>query len=355
MRTPDTYLAAIGSFLPPTVSVEDAVAQGLYTVEDIELHELAGAAVAGPIPAPEMALRAAEVAVKRSGLAINELDLLLYASTWLQGPDGWLPHPYLQRHLVGPIPALEIRQGCNGMFSALALAADYLRADPGRTAALLVAADNFGTPLVNRWRMGNGFISGDAASAVVLSKSGGFAELLSVCSLSIPDAEELHRGAEPLFPPGLSLGHSTDFATRIRQVTAKVAGAPQSPLGMALAGMRDNIPVVVDQVLGEAGIGRGDIARVAFLNCSKEATEQRCLEPLGLPLSASTWDFGRTVGHCSSSDQILSLEHLVSTGQLDVGQHMLLFGTAPGVILSAAVIRLCEIPTWATPMPAVRR
>ncbi|GAA5106091.1 ketoacyl-ACP synthase III family protein [Nocardia iowensis] len=346
MRTPNTYIAALGSFLPATVTAEQAVAQGLYPAETAEIHELGGAAVAGPIPAPEMALRAAEIAVKRSGLVAEEFDLLLYASTWLQGPEGWLPHPYLQRHLVGPIPALEIRQGCNGMFSALSMAVEYLRADPDRHSALLVAADNFGTPLMDRWKMSALFIAGDAASAVVLTKTDGFAQLLSVCHTSIPEAEEIHRASEPLFPPGVSLGKSPDFFARLQEITAKVAAAPDSPLGAAMARVREEIPVVVGQALDEAGIGLDDIARVAFLNCSREATEQRCMVPLGLPMEKSTWDFGRMVGHCSASDQILSFEHLVTTGQLRAGQYLLLFGSAPGVLLSAAVIKVLRDPEW---------
>ncbi|MFC9658942.1 ketoacyl-ACP synthase III family protein [Nocardia sp. NPDC127606] len=346
MRTPDTYIAALGSFLPSTVTTEQAVAQGLYSAETAEIHELGGAAVAGPIPAPEMALRAAEVAVKRSGLAADEFDLLLYASTWLQGPEGWLPHPYLQRHLVGPIPALEIRQGCNGMFSGLSMAFEYLRADPDRRTALLVAADNFGTPLMDRWQMSALFVAGDAASAVVLSKTDGFAQLMSVCHTSIPEAEEIHRASEPMFPPGVSLGKSPDFFARLQEITAKVAAAPDSPLGAALARVREQIPVVVGQALADAGIELGDIARVAFLNCSREATEQRCMVPLGLPMEMSTWEFGRDIGHCSASDQILSFEHLITTGQLGPGQYMLLFGSAPGVLLSAAVIKVLRDPGW---------
>lgn len=346
MRTPDLYIAALGSFLPPTVTTATAVAQGLYPAETAEIHELGGAAVAGPIPAPEMALRAAEVAVKRHGSAPDDLDLLLYASTWLQGPEGWLPHSYLQRHLVGPIPALEIRQGCNGMFAGMSLAFEYLRADPGRRSALLVAADNFGTPLMDRWRMSALFVAGDAAAAVVLSRTDGFAQLRSVCHTSIPEAEEIHRAGEPMFPPGVSLGHAPDFSARMREITAAVAAAPRAPLGAALARVREQIPVVVGQALREAGLELADIARVAFLNCSREATEQRCMAPLGLPMELSTWDFGREIGHCSASDQILSFEHLITTGQLRPGQHLLLFGSAPGVLLSAAVITVLRDPGW---------
>jgi hypothetical protein len=154
LRTPDISIRGIGVFIPEIMSIEQAVAQGQYPAEEAELHELAGAAVPGDIPAPEMALRAARSALERCGQRPDELDLLLYADSWHQGPDGWQPQYYLQHHLVGGnMLAVEVRQGCNGMFSAMELAAAYRRsdsrpADGGRTRTeLLVTADNFGTPL----------------------------------------------------------------------------------------------------------------------------------------------------------------------------------------------------------------
>ena len=218
MRTPNISIRGIGVFIPEIMSIEQAIAQGRYSAEDAEAHELTGAAVAGDIPAPEMALRAARSALERCGQRPDELDLLLYADSWHQGPDGWQPQYYLQHHLVGGnLLAVEVRQGCNGMFSAMELAAAYLRSAPGpdgsdsTQTALLVAADNFGTPMYDRWR-GPGYVTGDAACAVVLANGPGFAQLLSVRSAAVAEAEEMHRGDKPLFPPGPTVGDSLDFA-----------------------------------------------------------------------------------------------------------------------------------------------
>ncbi|MGB3443768.1 MAG: ketoacyl-ACP synthase III family protein [Actinophytocola sp.] len=342
MRTPDMFIGAIGTFLPPLVSVEWAVERGLYPAEDVEAHELGGTAIAGDLPAPEMALRAAQQAVTRWGGSPTEFDLLLYASTWHQGPDGWPPQSYLQRHLVGgDLLALEIRQGCNGLFSAMELASSHLAAVQERGSALLVAADNYGTPLIDRWRMGPGFIGGDAASAVVLTKKPGFARLRSVCSRTMTAAESLHRGAEPLFPPSITLGRPTDFSARIGQQFAT-----RSPASLAMAEVGEQTTKLVDQALAEAGIGIGDITRVSFMNYSREVVEQRVMASWGLPMSRSTWDYGRTLGHCGASDTILSFDHLVRTGELGPGDHILMLGTAPGVVLSCVVVEVLESPSW---------
>lgn len=344
MRSDDIYLKAIGTYLPPVTSVQEAVADGRYPALEAELHELAGVADAGGMPAPEMALQAAQQAFKRAGHQPHDVGLLLYADSWHQGPDGWQPQYYLQRRLLGgDALAVEVRQGCNGMLSALELGAAYLRGTGARH-ALLVAADNFGTPMIDRWRMGPGYLAGDAASAVLLSTEPSFARLLAARSLAVPEAEEMHRGDEPLFPPGPTVGRPLDFGARNaafkRRMLADGTGTA------ALVQIHQRTLMAVGQALEEAGIVLSDITRVAYMNYSREIVEQRCMAPLGFDLALSTWDFGRTVGHLGASDQIVSLDHLLTSGELRPGDHMLLLGVGPGVTISCAVVRIDARAPW---------
>ena len=351
MRTTDLYISGVGVCLPGTISAEHAVAAGWYPAEQVELHQLGGAAVAGDIPAPELALRAARSAMARSGRSPAELGLLLYASTWQQGPEGWPPHAYLQRHLaVDRILATHLRQGCNGMFAALELAAGYLRAEPCRRAALLVAADNYGTPLADRWRMGQSYIAGDAGSALVLDTEPGFARLLSVCSASVSAAEEMHRAAEPLFPPGITEGRALDFAAHTERYRQRAVG-DGTGTGV-LVTVHQRLAEVIDQSLAEAAITMDDVTRVAVMNHSQSITEQVCEGALGLSLSRSAWEFGRNIGHCGASDQVLALEHLVVTRELGPGDHLLMLGQGPGVVLSAAVVEISYSPPWVLEEPS---
>jgi 3-oxoacyl-[acyl-carrier-protein] synthase-3 len=339
VRVPELYVAAVGAHVPPVVPVEWAVGRGLYPREYVELHEYRSVAVAGDVPAPELALCAAEEAVKRWGEPVGALDLLLYASSWHQGPEGWLPHSYLQRHLVGgDVLGVEVRQGCNGMFSALELAAGYLAAVPERSAALLVAADNYGTELIDRWRSGPTWICGDAGSALVLSTRDGFARLRSVATVTVADAEEYFRGAEMLFPPGSTAGRPLDYATRFRH------SARQAATMAAIDTVPARFTALMEQVLAEAGIGVGDVARVATPNFAREIVQQSYLALLGLPLSRSCWEYGRTIGHCGASDQVLALANLLDAGELRAGEHVLFAGMAPGCGLSCAVLEIVATP-----------
>ncbi|MFC4492551.1 ketoacyl-ACP synthase III family protein [Streptomyces ovatisporus] len=327
------------------------MSEGRYPALEAEIHELAGAAVAGGTPAPEMALRAAQEAYKRCGHRPGDTDLLLYADSWHQGPDGWQPQYYLQRHLVGnEALAVEVRQGCNGMFGALELGAAYLRGRPGTAdgerapAALLVASDNFGTPMMDRWNMGPGYVAGDAASAVLLTTEPSFAQLAAVGSVAVSEAEQMHRGAEPLFPPGPTVGRALDF--RARNAEFKEAALADGSGTGALVKVHGMTLELVERTLSEAGIGMSDVTRVAYMNYSREIVEQRCMAALGLPMEKSVWEFGRTVGHLGASDQTVSLDHLLSAGELPPGSHLLMLGVGPGVTLSCAVVRIVHTPPW---------
>jgi 3-oxoacyl-[acyl-carrier-protein] synthase III len=345
VRTPDTYIKGLGVYLPERVSIETAVEQGLYPADQVDPLGFTGAVVAGDTPSPEMALQAARDAVKRCGQQPDEFDLMVYADTWPQGPEGWLPCSYLQHHLTGGhLLAVEIQQGCNGMFGAMQLAAGYLQGDPGRRNALLIAADNFGTPLIDRWR-GGPFVLGDAASAVVLSKDDGFARLHSVGVTAIPEAEEMSRGGQPLFPPGITTGRPLDF--HALQRTPDSANPDMKALmaaGMMLVHRR--ITELFEGALSDAGITADDIKKIAVVNNTREMVEQRQLGVLGYDIPRSTWDFGRTIGHCGASDQILALDHLLTEGELGPGDYFGMFGMAPGVILACAVIEIIAPPPW---------
>jgi clorobiocin biosynthesis protein CloN2 len=348
MRVRDIYLGGIGIFLPEIQSVESAVARGLYPADEVASRGFSGAAVAGDLPAPEMALRAAQDALKNGGVSPDDLAALLYAGVWHQGPDGWSPQYYLQRHLVGDdLLAVEIRHGCNGTFSGIELAIGVLRAEADRKAALVVASDNFGTPLFRRWAPGAGFtVMGDGASAAVLTKEPGFAQLRSICGLTYSDMEEAHRAGEPLFPPGATEGTVLDFAKRYEAFREK-AIAEGIGADMLIRHQQRSM-ACANRALAEAEVKIDDIRRVIVHNIAKEEAKAY-LGVLGFPLRQSTWEFGATIGHIGAGDHLISLHHLLATGQLSPGDHVLLSGFSPGVTYKSAVIQILDIPSSARP------
>lgn len=217
MKTTDIRIAGLGTYIPEIVDARKAVALGLYDADDYEFYGWTGAAVADDMPAPDMAIAAARQAMERSALHPHDIDLHIHACGHEQGPEGWSPQHYILRHLTDrDVPSFRIWQACSGLIGSLELAACYLKAVPERDAALLTGADNVGTPNFNRWAFGiqNGVL-GDGGSAILLSKSEGFASLLSINTGSTAEVEEQYRGTEALFPPSLTVGRGMDFKERL--------------------------------------------------------------------------------------------------------------------------------------------
>ncbi|MGW5052716.1 ketoacyl-ACP synthase III family protein [Actinokineospora sp. NPDC004072] len=341
MRTDGIHLAGIGSVVPERVSTEHAVAQGWYDAAARESARLTAVAVAGPRPAPDMAVEAAATAVRRSGHTADDFGVLLHSHAHHQGPDAWSPaHYILNNTLDRPIPAIEVKQGCLGGLAALELAATRLLANPSHPAALVTAADNFSIPLVDRWRTSSAFVLADSAAAVAVSRTGGFARLLAIGSVSDARMEALDRGGDPLFPPGVTVGAPLDFDRRRAHMRAQWARGVTPPIGY----FGDKIVDVVESVLKEAGCTLDEIARVAHPGFGWDSLEAMFLAPLGIDAERGVWDHLRGIGHAGVTEVFIGLEHLWTSGQVGPGDRVLLVSSGAGASMGAAVVEISAAP-----------
>lgn len=347
MKPTNVFLAGLGCWLPSAYAASEAVAAGLYDSAVHAESRLRGVRIAGSQPPPDMAVRAARTALGRSPGGADAIGTVLHASTFYQGPEMWSPSAYIMRELgIKEAGGTEIRNGCNGMLTAVEMAAGLLAHQPeSRPDILLTTADNFNSPLFNRWDSGAmGVIAADAASSVVLSRTAGFARVDAIVSRVYPEFEAMARGDEPLFPPTGSSGRRIDTVGRAQQFNERVSeiGGVSIADGIAIA-CTETARAAVD----EAGIEVSDLRWVLVPN-GDEATTRNCvMDPLGLDVSRSMWEFGCGIGHASASDQLIALDHLLRTGQLAAGDHVLLFGGAPGWSAVAVVLTITELPAWA--------
>ncbi|MEZ3181293.1 ketoacyl-ACP synthase III family protein [Streptomyces pimonensis] len=349
MLLSDLYIAGLGALIPERVTTKEAVSAGWYDAAEAEALGWESVAVAGDVPAPDLAIEAARRALEGSGHTRADIDVLMHVSCNHQGPDMWSPQHYVLRHTVGGnIPAMEIRQGCNGFLAAMELAGTYLAAAADRTAALITSADNWGDPLVDRWRATPGGLFGDAATACVLSRRGGFARLVNVRAMSLPELEELNRGGEPLFPPGCTTGVRVD----LRERAATYKGSQDLVNAGRLMGETQR--ALIRETLDEAGLTADDITRVAHQFVGDLGVLHRLLEPFGddVGVSKGVWDFGRSVGHTGANDQTSALHHLVSSGRLRAGDRVMLLGAGAGISFSCAVVEMLDAPARAAAVDA---
>ncbi|GAB2928262.1 ketoacyl-ACP synthase III family protein [Streptomyces heilongjiangensis] len=340
MQWDSVYVAGTGVWLGEPEYARSAVESGAYDAEQYAADEIVSVSVADESMAPpDMAVHAATTALKRSGVDVADVDLLIHSGIWFQGVEMWPAASYVAGHaLRRGVPAFGLEQECNGGLGALEIAARQVAARPDGGAAMVTTADRFGAPLVRRWSSEPGFVYGDGATALLLSARGGFARLLSTATGADNSLEAVVRGpglrplpsGEPLDLLG-RVGHYMRAHGGVREATERVAAV---------------VNAVVDTVLADAGMARTDVDRVVALASGRSRLEWQVPQLLGIPVERATWEFARTVGHLGAGDQIAGFNDLLERRELAAGDRVLLVGGGSGFSCTCAVVEILDVPRW---------
>ncbi|WP_026423391.1 ketoacyl-ACP synthase III family protein [Actinokineospora inagensis] len=342
MKVQELYIAGIGTYLPQATKVEQAVADGRYDPQEAEDTELESICEATDETPPDMAVSAARTALARSGVAAADISLILHASIYFQGLELYSTASYIHRAALGDHSALafEVKHASNGGMTSLDVAAHYL-AGSDHGAALITTADKCSLPAIDRWNCDIGIVPGDGATAMVLSRTSGFARVLSTATVSDPTLERLHRGDEP-FAPHSDPNRPVDLRLRKLQYLGDVE------LDEFTRRFRTGLTTCVDTALADAGIEFRDITRFVLPHAGRIVLQREYFLALGIEESRSTWSWGRTVGHIGAGDQISGLGHLVESGAVNPGDHCVLLGVGAGFTWTGAVVQIVDRPSWAT-------
>lgn len=336
MKPEQMYIAATGTFLPPAVSVEEAVADGRYDPKEAAETQLESVCVALDESAPEMAVYAARNALARTVISPRDISLILHASVCFQGIDFHPIASYIHNTVLGDHSALalEVKGLSNGSMACLELAVSYLLASPERSGALLTTADRFHTEWLDRWSADTGMVMADGAAALILSRRNGFARILSVATVSDPSLERLHRGNTRFESAPLRI----DVHQRKREYLEEVG------LEDMLMRFRRGLRHSVEQALEEADTQLDDICRFVVPHVGRILLQREYIDELKIPESATTWHWGKTVGHMGAGDQIAGLDHLIETTTLKPGDRCMMLGVGAGFSWTSAVIEFIESP-----------
>lgn len=312
------------------------MAAGFYPADAHTATQLESIAVAEDLYPPEMAVAAGREALESCGHAPAEMAISLHAYLASQGLPAWHAASYVHRHVLGTsCPAIEVGQMSNGGMGALLLGISYLLAWQDRPGALMTTADRFVEIPRGRWTFDDGLIPGDGATACVLSRVGGFAQVRSIVVVADTTLEEFHRG-EARFGVETTPELATSYRTRKEQYF-------QSHSAMeTIKRFAQGSASAIDDALMEAGVRKEDIRHWVFPNIGLNELETYYLRRLEIPLESTCWPFGRTVGHLGAGDQIAGLHHLRTSGALHEGELCALVGIGAGFSWSCAVIEIVE-------------
>jgi 3-oxoacyl-[acyl-carrier-protein] synthase III len=173
---------------------------------------------------------------------------------------------------------------------------------------------------------------------VVIGRGAGLARVECVNSMTYAELEGMHRGTLPLFEQEIGERTTVDLPARAAEF-AMANGYEALDFHRQFVTMHTE---VANRSLKEAGIEPEDLAKVIFPYVGKFALETTIMQPLGLPMSRGTWDFGRTIGHIGAGDQAATLDHLLRTGQLKTGDRVLALSGTSGYTVISAVLTITD-------------
>jgi 3-oxoacyl-[acyl-carrier-protein] synthase-3 len=340
----DVDLALCGSnaWLPETTeTTADAVAAGKIPADraaELGVHSVP-VALPDQLP-PEMATRAAWVALEAAGCSPADIGLLLHCCIWHQGHDMWSAPHYIAARL-GADDALPVTlsQGCNAVMPAIELAAARLVGDPTTGCALITAADRFLSPGFDRWQGSYGCAHGDGATAAVLRHGlvPGSLALRAVHSQAVPELEEMNRaGLEPTPAPRWR-GENVDLRIPKKAYLDKYGIERFQKLGGAA------IRTVVEQSLAEAGIAADDprIRGIAVPRLSDKIIQTTYAPLVAAVTPAPLVPMHANTGHLSCGDVLANVADLHAGWLTRPGDFGVVLNAGGGYTWSALVV---EVP-----------
>ncbi|MFF0452805.1 ketoacyl-ACP synthase III family protein [Nocardia africana] len=334
MANDSIYIRGVGSALAARLPISGAVAAGQCPPEIAEGTGLESVAVSDYESGVELAAAAARAALTDAAVDPARIDLLAHSNVYYQGHDLWSPSAYIQRE-TGAVDAVavEVRQMSNGGMAAIDLAAAYLSARGGDL-ALVTTGDRFALPGFNRWISDSGTIYGDGGTALILSRTAGFAAFRSFVQSADASLEAMHRGDDPFGVAPFSIRERVDLDP------LKKAFLAEAHVLSTVEKVRRGQERVIARSLDDAGVKISDIDWFVLPHFGSRRLRSTFLRPFGIDIERTTWNVARTVGHLGAGDQIAGLAHLRAGNLLRTGDAVLLAGVGAGFSWSAAVAEI---------------
>lgn len=166
-------IAGVGYSLPETVVTNDDLTK-LYETSDEWIYTRTGIKerrlVSGEENAIDLGFQAAKNAIEKSGIDVEDIDLILAASS---APPDLYPaiacHIHARLGISKPVPAFDITAACSGLIYGLSIAKAYISSGMYKN-ILIVATDN-NSRLLDWTDRGTSILFGDGAGAMVVTQA----------------------------------------------------------------------------------------------------------------------------------------------------------------------------------------
>ena len=170
----NSKITGLGYYVPDNIVTNDDLSKVIDT-NDEWIQERTGIQerrhiIRGEDTTTSMGVKAAKIAIERSGVAKEDIDFVVFATL---SPDYYFPGPgvLVQRDLgLRTVGALDVRNQCSGFVYAVSIADQYIKTGMYKN-VLVIGSEvhSVGLDMTTRGR-GVSVIFGDGAGAAVLSR-----------------------------------------------------------------------------------------------------------------------------------------------------------------------------------------
>lgn len=261
-------------------------------------------------------------ALKDANIPASRLDLTVFAS--LTGADrpSWSQAADLNRRLEQPLtPFIDVYQGCCGIMAASEVAIMRLIADANAKTALVAGVDLFTE--TEKWDADYQTFYGDGAGAWIFAKEKGPFQVLSLACEYDADLNDFIYKDDYKFSLKNSKEHF--LASRgVQYIYDHFDRAAEKALATCLK---------------EAGIGKDQLHYFVIPNFSKSLLE-KMLEIYDFPLSKTSWEIGRGIGHLAGVDPIMNLYLAKEQGKIKTGDHVFILTHGAGISVMSMIVKV---------------
>lgn len=324
-------IAGVGYCVPDTIITNDDLTK-LYDTSDEWIFTRTGIKerrlVSGNEDAIELGLKASQKAVEKSGFHVNEIDMIIAATS---APPQLYPALACQIQtklgITKHIPAFDVTAACSGLIYAMSMAKAYIASGMYKT-ILIVATDN-NSRLLNWEDRTTSILFGDGAGAMVLTASeDGIDDIISIdiqADGSLGNLIELPFGGKncPLVEPcdevkpGITMN-----GKEVYKFVARV------------------LPQYVEEMITNANMKAEDIDYLIPHQANLRII-QAVQERLGYSDEKVVTNI-KYYGNTSAASIPIALAEGVETGKVKLGTTAVLCGFGAGMTWGGAIVRLRE-------------
>ncbi|GAU79282.1 3-oxoacyl-ACP synthase III family protein [Fusibacter sp. 3D3] len=335
-------ISGSGSYAPKNVMYTDHVKSIFnFTEAYIQKIGISKVHIADETEYPtDMAIQASKDAIKDAGILPEDINIIIYSYGGFPEYFMWAEYAKIQ-YEIGAINASAMRfdQACNAQIIALDYAVSKIKADENINHILIVSADMFKEPIVNRWKTADACIWGDGASAAIISRGVTDHEIIDVVNMTDGALNHLWRipvggTVTPLEPEHIeqnlfridmnrfALEYLKDDAERER-VSKRIVNT--------------NIKTF-EKLLEKIKKEKSDVNKIITYNVGKFIIEN-ISKMLCVNLADTSWEYGSQHGHMGPADIFFNYDQMKKNNKIKSGDLVVLFSAGTGFSTASAAIQ----------------